>query len=244
MSCPRCAAQVRPPDLMHSEWRCDSCGDVSPFHVAEHIGPEIIDSVRRRPAPTVEHMPLWCPWPLPPGWMVTGVGWAGDERSGVRATALSCSGPEPLAIGPGELRGHREGKAHPERAERTGVHPQSRSPGLHDPAGEGDDVAAVADVDRVVREELVDLVREPQRVDRRVLPHQLREAFLLGLLLLVERLMPDRAAESPQHRRAHFMDVQMMVMLGGRERNEEQFSALFDANADSSAIIIPITGPP
>jgi methylase of polypeptide subunit release factors len=49
-------------------------------------------------------------------------------------------------------------------------------------------------------------------------------------LLLVERLMPDRAAESPQHRRAHFMDVQMMVMLGGRERNEEQFSALFDAS--------------
>jgi len=42
--------------------------------------------------------------------------------------------------------------------------------------------------------------------------------------------MPDKAAESPQHRRAHFMDVHMMVMLGGRERNEEQFSALFDAS--------------
>jgi hypothetical protein len=26
------------------------------------------------------------------------------------------------------------------------------------------------------------------------------------------------------------MDVQMMVMLGGRERNEDQFSALFDAS--------------
>jgi hypothetical protein len=49
-------------------------------------------------------------------------------------------------------------------------------------------------------------------------------------LLLVERLLPDRAAESPQHRRAHFMDVHMMVMLGGRERDEERFSALFDAS--------------
>lgn len=49
-------------------------------------------------------------------------------------------------------------------------------------------------------------------------------------LLLVERLMPDRAAESPQDRRAHFLDVQMMVMLGGRERNEQQYAALFEAS--------------
>jgi hypothetical protein len=74
---------------MHTEWRCDNCGDVHPFHVADHIGPEIIESALRQPAPTAEHMPLWCPWPLPAGWMVTGVGWAGDDRSGVRATALS-----------------------------------------------------------------------------------------------------------------------------------------------------------
>src|SRR5918999_5083946 len=99
-----------------------------------------------------------------------------------------------LAVGPGELRGHREGNAHAERAERTGIHPQSRSTGLDDPAREGDDIAAVADVDRVVGEELVDLVREPQRMDRRVLPHQLREALLLRLLLLVaQRLEPGLA---------------------------------------------------
>ena len=76
---------------------------MAPFHVAQHIGAEIIEAVLRQPAPTVEHMPLWCPWPLPPGWMVTGVGWAGDDKNGVRATALACSGPEPLGGGPAEV---------------------------------------------------------------------------------------------------------------------------------------------
>src|SRR5918992_1153505 len=80
------------------------------------------------------------------------------------------------------------------RSKRTGVHPQSWSARLHDAAGEGDHVAAVADVDRVVREELVDLVREPQRMDRRVLPHQLREALLLLLLLLVAQRLEPRLA--------------------------------------------------
>ncbi|MEV6487762.1 DUF6758 family protein [Actinoplanes sp. NPDC051633] len=103
VSCPRCAARVRPPDLMHSEWRCDNCGDVPPFRVMRHIGPEIVESVLRQPAPTVDRPPLWCPWPLPPGWMVTGVGWAGDERLGVRATALACSGPDPLGGGPADV---------------------------------------------------------------------------------------------------------------------------------------------
>src|SRR5919107_120233 len=88
---------------MHSQWRCDDCGDVPPFRVAEHIGPEILESVLRQRAHTVDHMPVWCPWPLPPGWMVTGVGWAGDDRLGVRATALACSGPDPLGGGPADV---------------------------------------------------------------------------------------------------------------------------------------------
>jgi precorrin-6B methylase 2 len=49
-------------------------------------------------------------------------------------------------------------------------------------------------------------------------------------LVLVERLMPTRAAETARDRRATFIDLHMMVMLGGRERNTEQFSALFDAS--------------
>ena len=59
VSCPRCGAQVRPPDLMHSDWRCDNCGDVPPFHAAKHIGPEIVEMVLRQRSPKTERMPLW-----------------------------------------------------------------------------------------------------------------------------------------------------------------------------------------
>jgi hypothetical protein len=47
-------------------------------------------------------VPVWMPWPLPVGWLFTGVACAGDDRSGGRATAVACSGPSPLG-GPGEL---------------------------------------------------------------------------------------------------------------------------------------------
>lgn len=47
-------------------------------------------------------VPVWMPWPLPVGWLFTGVAHAGDDRSGGRATALVCSGPGPLG-GLGEL---------------------------------------------------------------------------------------------------------------------------------------------
>ncbi|MFD0786771.1 DUF6758 family protein, partial [Micromonospora azadirachtae] len=48
VSCPRCGGPVRPPDLMHSESRCAGCGPVSPLHVPEHIGAEIVASVVER----------------------------------------------------------------------------------------------------------------------------------------------------------------------------------------------------
>jgi hypothetical protein len=35
--------------------------------------------------------------------MVTGVGWVGDDRSGVRGTAVACSGPSPLEDGPADV---------------------------------------------------------------------------------------------------------------------------------------------
>ncbi|MEQ4300995.1 DUF6758 family protein [Plantactinospora sp. B6F1] len=117
VSCPRCGGPVRPPDLMHTAWRCQDCGPVAPLHVAEHIGPEIVASavdhiVEQRGSAELSGasgaragspMPLWCPWPLPQGWMMTGVGWAGDDRGGVRATVVACTGPEPLGGGPADL---------------------------------------------------------------------------------------------------------------------------------------------
>lgn len=93
---------------MHTDWRCDGCGPVPPLHAAEHIGPEIVDTVAARVAagPTGhggQPVPLWCPWPPLPGWTMTGVAWAGDDRTGVRATAATFSGPAPLGGGPADL---------------------------------------------------------------------------------------------------------------------------------------------
>ncbi|NJC69373.1 hypothetical protein HC031_06510 [Planosporangium thailandense] len=91
---------------MNSDWRCDVDGPVLPFSVAEHINAEILEAVvaKLRPRrPGADATPLWALWPLPPGWMVTGVGWAGDGRSGVRATVLACSGPAPIDRGPADL---------------------------------------------------------------------------------------------------------------------------------------------
>ena len=100
VSCPRCGGVVKPPDLMRSEWLCDRCGPVLPMHATRGMGAAAVAAVREHLSADV---PLWCPWPLPPGWTVTGVGWAGDERSGARATALVVSGPDPLAPGPADV---------------------------------------------------------------------------------------------------------------------------------------------
>jgi hypothetical protein len=104
-SCPRCAGEVRRPDLVSSEWRCVGCGPIAPMHIAKHVGPDAMSSVSDRifAAQDDRHMPLWCPWPLPLGWLVTGVGWAGDENGGVQATAIACSGPGPLHGGPADI---------------------------------------------------------------------------------------------------------------------------------------------
>jgi hypothetical protein len=39
---------------------------------------------------------VWLLWPLPKGWLVTGLAHAGDERTGARASAVACTGPAPL----------------------------------------------------------------------------------------------------------------------------------------------------
>lgn len=102
-NCPRCGGQVRPPDLMISAWRCPTCGPVAPLHVAGHLGNEVVESISTRAGGGEHPVPVWCPWPLPTGWLVTGVGWAGDEATGAHATALACSGPSPLHGGPADM---------------------------------------------------------------------------------------------------------------------------------------------
>jgi len=88
---------------MHSDWRCDECGSVLPLHVVPHISAEILAAARERILASDTPVPLWCPWPLLTGWTVTGVAWAGDDRSGPRATAVALSGPAPLADGPADI---------------------------------------------------------------------------------------------------------------------------------------------
>jgi hypothetical protein len=101
VSCPRCDGPVRPPDLMHSEWRCDRCGPVVPLRVPPHVNAAVVAAVVERLSGS--GVPLWCPWPLPLGWTVTGVAWASDERSGARASGLAATGPSPLTGGPADL---------------------------------------------------------------------------------------------------------------------------------------------
>jgi Family of unknown function (DUF6758) len=77
--------------LFSSDWQCAEHGAVLPLRVHPIASPEAIDHVRQ-----VARVPLWVPSPLLPGWTVAGVGYAGDERSGGRATVLACAGPAPL----------------------------------------------------------------------------------------------------------------------------------------------------
>ena len=96
-TCPRCGAPVRPPGIWSSAWECPLHGAVPPLQPVAVPTTEVVHAAVRE-----ARVPLWLPWPLPPGWLVTGVRTAGDERSGARATAVACSGPNPLG-GAGEL---------------------------------------------------------------------------------------------------------------------------------------------
>ena len=96
-TCPRCGDPVKAPGLMSSQWECAAHGAVLP---ARRWSPASAEVVAQASATAV--VPVWCPLPLLPGWTVTGIATAGDERTGARATALAVSGPSPLG-GPADL---------------------------------------------------------------------------------------------------------------------------------------------
>lgn len=62
-----------------------------PVHPTIAPTPDVIRRVAREAT-----VPLWLPWPLPEGWLVSGVKYAGDERTGPVACVLAVSGPNPL----------------------------------------------------------------------------------------------------------------------------------------------------
>lgn len=96
-SCPKCGGRVRAPGLFADSWQCAVHGAVHPLQPVIPPSIDALSAVLNR-----TQVPVWMPWPLPVGWLFTGVTCAGDDRSGGRATAVACSGPAPLG-GTGEL---------------------------------------------------------------------------------------------------------------------------------------------
>lgn len=96
-TCPRCGLPLRPPGLMSSTWDCEQHGPVAPLRSYHRLSVELLAQTVRR-----TRVPLWSPLPLLPGWTVTGMALAGDDRTGARAAALALSGPSPLG-GPADV---------------------------------------------------------------------------------------------------------------------------------------------
>ena len=89
--CPRCRGAVHAPTAWSSAWRCDLHGEVYPLALARLPTADGLHALLRQ-----ARVPVWLPWPLPAGWLVSGFTGAGDERSGARGSALALSGPNPL----------------------------------------------------------------------------------------------------------------------------------------------------
>ncbi|MBB6173277.1 hypothetical protein HNR23_003337 [Nocardiopsis mwathae] len=80
-----------------SAWLCDAHGPVAPLRRIRPLGDSTVDLLVKS-----AEVPVWMPWPLPAGWVVTGFAEAGDDRSGALGIAVALSGPAPLG-GVGEM---------------------------------------------------------------------------------------------------------------------------------------------
>jgi len=96
-TCPRCGGPVHEPSAWSSAWQCDVHGEVHPLRMVHSPSVEGLEGMLRG-----AEVPVWLPWPLPKGWLVTGFAGAGDERSGMRGCMVALSGPNPVG-GPGEM---------------------------------------------------------------------------------------------------------------------------------------------
>jgi len=96
-TCPRCGGPLREPSAWSSAWQCARHGEVDPLRTVSGPSAAGLEGLLRGAV-----VPVWLPWPLPTGWLVTGFAGAGDERSGTRGCAVAVSGPNPVG-GPGEM---------------------------------------------------------------------------------------------------------------------------------------------
>lgn len=62
-------------------------------------------------------------------------------------------------------------------------------------------------------------------------------------LILIERIVPARSEDSAAARQVFMLDMQMMVMLGGRERTLEEFRALLESAGFQLTRVIPTESP-
>ena len=134
LSCPRCGEPCRPPGWWSDSWTCVAHGAVAPVHPAIVSSDEATRQLAGR-----AQVPLWLPWPLPVGWVLSGLRYAGDEHSGPVASVLAVSGPNPLPLTAGVLRIVEEGERESDRsadlllvAEQPGVGLGARLAGLPD----------------------------------------------------------------------------------------------------------------
>ncbi|WP_338069590.1 DUF6758 family protein [Phytoactinopolyspora endophytica] len=91
MSCPRCGASPQPPGAWSNRWTCSQHGAI--FPLSPVVTP---NSLLTRQLCKRSDVPLWLVWPLIRGWVIGAVLSAGDEASGVQATAVAVSGPNPF----------------------------------------------------------------------------------------------------------------------------------------------------
>jgi hypothetical protein len=78
-------------------WNCATHGEVYPLQPLAAPGARLARQLGERSG-----VPLWLPWPLLLGWVIGAIRHAGDDASGVQATSVVLSGPNPLG-GPGDL---------------------------------------------------------------------------------------------------------------------------------------------
>jgi hypothetical protein len=95
--CPRCRGTACAPVSGSDAWRCGLHGEIDPLALARLPTSAGLQALVRQ-----ARVPVWLPWPLPDGWLVSGFTGAGDERTGARGSAVALSGPNPLG-GPAEM---------------------------------------------------------------------------------------------------------------------------------------------
>ena len=85
------------PGPSSTAWHCDLHGAVFPLRTAYRPDREGLRELVRDAA-----VPVWLPWPLPIGWLVTGFAGAGDDHTGCHACVVALSGPNPVG-GPADM---------------------------------------------------------------------------------------------------------------------------------------------